>query len=226
MSDHSEAAPNSRAETARPVEDPFAIEVLDPESCWAMLRANSVGRIAACMDGHPQIFPVTYVVDGESIVFRTASGTKLSATRDAEVAFEVDSYDSPHGVASSVIIAGRAGEIVDADEWDHAALTAAVPVARRADGPLRAHHACDHVGQALSGPLRGMTFAHPHRWASRKPPAVSRHNRDIHRVRRLPTDRRQLSRMRDGMVSEAANRATWLPILAAWVKAYSLALGV
>ena len=50
------------------------------------------------MDGHPQIFPVTYVVDGESIVFRTAAGTKLAATRDAEVAFEVDSYDASHGV--------------------------------------------------------------------------------------------------------------------------------
>ena len=77
MSDHSDAAPNSRPETARADKDPFAIEVLDPTSCWAMLRANSVGRIAACLDGHPQIFPVTYVVDGESIVFRTASGTKL-----------------------------------------------------------------------------------------------------------------------------------------------------
>jgi len=124
MSDHSghfDAAPGSGAETARAAEDPFALEVLDPTSCWAMLRANSVGRIAACLDGHPQIFPVTYVVDDESIVFRTAPGTKLSATRDAEVAFEVDGYDSSHGVASSVIIAGRAREIVDADGWDHAA---------------------------------------------------------------------------------------------------------
>jgi hypothetical protein len=119
-SGHSDAAPDARAETARAVEDPYAPEVLDPTSCWAMLRANSVGRIAACLDGHPQIFPVTYAVDGESIVFRTASGTKLSATRDAEVAFEVDSYESSHGVAASVIVAGRAREIVDDEGWDHA----------------------------------------------------------------------------------------------------------
>ena len=100
--------------------DPFAVEVLDPASCWAMLRANRVGRIAACMDGHPEIFPVTYVVDDESIVFRTAAGTKLAATRDAEVAFEVDSYDAAEGSAASVIVAGTSREIVDGDEWDHA----------------------------------------------------------------------------------------------------------
>lgn len=100
--------------------NPYAVEVLEPASCWSMLRSSRVGRIAACVDGHPHIFPVTFVVDGESIVFRTARGTKLAATSDAEVAFEVDSYDETTGTAASVIVAGRAKEIVDADEWEDA----------------------------------------------------------------------------------------------------------
>ena len=59
--------------------NPAAVEILDADECWALLRSIRVGRLAMCADGRPLIFPVNYVVDGRSIVFRTAPGTKLAA---------------------------------------------------------------------------------------------------------------------------------------------------
>ena len=64
------------------------------------------------MRDHPSIFPINFVVDRESIVFRTAAGTKLSeAVTGQTVAFEADGYDADAGEAWSVIIQGRAFEI-------------------------------------------------------------------------------------------------------------------
>ena len=124
-----------------------------------MLRANRVGRIAACMDGHPEIFPVTYVVDDESIVFRTAAGTKLAATRDAEVAFEVDSYDAAEGSAASVIVAGSVEGDRRRRRVGPRSRAAAVSVARRVPmAPLRAHHAGIRLRPTLPSPVRRLAL--------------------------------------------------------------------
>lgn len=81
--------------------------------CWQLLRSAEVGRLAVCSDGIPDILPVNFVVDQGTIVFRTAAGTKLSAARRyPRVAFEVDGYDTEADQAWSVVIKGRATEIV------------------------------------------------------------------------------------------------------------------
>ena len=49
--------------------NPAEVEHLDAEQCWRLLRSIRVGRLAVCAQGRPLIFPVNYVVDGESIVF-------------------------------------------------------------------------------------------------------------------------------------------------------------
>jgi uncharacterized protein len=94
-------------------------EQLTPAECWELLRSIRVGRLAVCAEGHPLIFPVNYVVDGNSIVFRTAAGTKLSNARGRDVAFEIDDYDHQTQQASSVILTGWAIEITGLDNWDH-----------------------------------------------------------------------------------------------------------
>ncbi len=53
-----------------------AVERLAPDECWDLLAQTNVGRLAVLVDGHPDIFPVNYVLDGDSIVFRTGAGTK------------------------------------------------------------------------------------------------------------------------------------------------------
>ena len=100
-------------------DDPIAIEELPVVTCWELVRTRRVGRLAVNVDGRARIFPINFVVDGQTIVFRTAPGTKLSAARGADVEFEVDHYDASTGRAWSVIMAGRATEVTRADEWEH-----------------------------------------------------------------------------------------------------------
>ena len=88
------------------------MDVLDTSTCLELLRANEVGRLAVSITNHPDIFPVNYVVDRGTLVFRTAEGTKLAAAvLGRAVAFEVDGYEPGSGEAWSVVIKGTAVEI-------------------------------------------------------------------------------------------------------------------
>lgn len=68
------------------------------------------------VDGIPDIFPVNHVVDHGTIVFRTAAGTKLSATHARPVAYEVDGYDAAKGEAWSVVAHGVGRVVYEAEE--------------------------------------------------------------------------------------------------------------
>jgi nitroimidazol reductase NimA-like FMN-containing flavoprotein (pyridoxamine 5'-phosphate oxidase superfamily) len=86
--------------------------VLPEHTCWMLLRTAEVARLAVSVDGVPDIFPVNFVVDHGTVVFRTAAGSKLSAAlSNPVVAFEVDGYDAEVNEAWSVVIKGRAEEI-------------------------------------------------------------------------------------------------------------------
>jgi nitroimidazol reductase NimA-like FMN-containing flavoprotein (pyridoxamine 5'-phosphate oxidase superfamily) len=86
--------------------------ILESNECWALLRSAEVGRLAVAIAEQPDIFPINFVVDHGTIVFRTAEGTKLAAAvLGRAVAFEVDGYDAGAGEAWSVVIKGGAIEI-------------------------------------------------------------------------------------------------------------------
>ncbi len=88
------------------------IEILDIEECWDLLRGNTVGRLAIAIAGKPDIFPINYVVDNESVVFRSGPGTKLAASALLhDVAFEIDGYEAGDRTAWSVVVKGRAHQI-------------------------------------------------------------------------------------------------------------------
>lgn len=92
--------------------DRLGMTVLDQHECWELLRGEEVGRLAVSITNHPDIFPINYVVDHGSLVFRTAEGTKLAAAvLGNAVAFEIDGYDADAGEAWSVVVKGRAHEI-------------------------------------------------------------------------------------------------------------------
>jgi nitroimidazol reductase NimA-like FMN-containing flavoprotein (pyridoxamine 5'-phosphate oxidase superfamily) len=84
------------------------VERLPENDSWALVRGTAVGRLAVVVDGQPEIFPVNHVVDHADVVFRTAPGTKLSASDGHRVAFEVDGVDLDTGQAWSVVLKGRA----------------------------------------------------------------------------------------------------------------------
>lgn len=90
-------------------------ESLTTKQCWKLLSDTSVGRLAVTVDGKPDVFPVNYKIDGESLLFRTGAGTKINAINEnASVAFEADAVSAEFGLAWSVVVKGNA-EIVPAD---------------------------------------------------------------------------------------------------------------
>lgn len=92
------------------------IERLAPEECQELLRSTNVGRLAVIVDHHPDIFPVNYVLDQGSIVFRTGIGTKFWATMKDPCALEIDGYSALSGKAWSVVVRGQTRLILDREE--------------------------------------------------------------------------------------------------------------
>lgn len=88
-----------------------AMEELEPATCWALLAAAEVGRLAVVVDSAPDVFPVNHAVLGERVLLRTAAGTKLFASLGRDVAFEVDGDDG--AAAWSVVAKGVAEEVLD-----------------------------------------------------------------------------------------------------------------
>ena len=81
--------------------------VLSETECWELLSRVAVGRLVTSVDGEPEIFPVNFVAQRRTILFRTAEGTKLvSAAINDRVLFEVDQHDFAEGW--SVIVKGYA----------------------------------------------------------------------------------------------------------------------
>ena len=88
------------------------MEELAPHECWELLRHHDLGRLAVAIENHPDIFPINYVTDHGTVVFRTAEGTKLAAAvLGVGVAFEIDGLDASIGEAWSVVVKGTAVEI-------------------------------------------------------------------------------------------------------------------
>lgn len=92
---------------------------LSPSECVELVTPGGVGRAAICTSSGPQIFPVNFVVDRDSIIFRTSAYSALGTlSRGADVAFEVDYLDSERRHGWSVVAVGRAEAIDDTSEID------------------------------------------------------------------------------------------------------------
>ena len=88
--------------------DPGMVTLTEDE-CWALLAQTEVGRLAVCVGDGPEIFPVNFVIDNRTLVFRTAEGAKLTAVAIApQVAFEADGFSTARGEAWSVVVRGGA----------------------------------------------------------------------------------------------------------------------
>ncbi|GAA3033774.1 pyridoxamine 5'-phosphate oxidase family protein [Microbacterium dextranolyticum] len=95
------------------VSDP--VTRLSDQECWDRLAEQQLGRLVTRVGDVLDIFPVNYTVDGESLVFRTAEGSKLTeiAIND-EVLFEADEYTETD--AWSVVVRGRARRLDTVEE--------------------------------------------------------------------------------------------------------------
>ena len=90
---------------------------LDPRTCRELLEGRAVGRVGVFTPAGPQILPVNYVVDGASIVFRTAPyGVLGRHAWHGRIAFEIDDSDTATKSGWSVLATGQGELVEDADE--------------------------------------------------------------------------------------------------------------
>jgi nitroimidazol reductase NimA-like FMN-containing flavoprotein (pyridoxamine 5'-phosphate oxidase superfamily) len=93
-------------------------ELSDTQS-WDLLSQHIVGRLAATAGGVLVIYPITFAVDNQTIVFRTGPGTKLmELTINDRVVFEIDQWDDLEGY--SVIVHGTAEQLDSRVDIDRA----------------------------------------------------------------------------------------------------------
>ena len=140
--------------------------------CWALLRSHEVGRLAISVADRPEIFPINYIVDHGTVVFRTAEGTKLAGAIQRDVAFEADGYEPDTGEAWSVVVKGRGEEIARHELLD------------TADLPLS--HGTLHRNNGSCGSCPTRSVAAGFAWSTAKP--GEHHGRM--RPGRHPNDRR------------------------------------
>jgi nitroimidazol reductase NimA-like FMN-containing flavoprotein (pyridoxamine 5'-phosphate oxidase superfamily) len=114
---------------------------LDEAECWEFLARRHLGRVGLVHLDQPMIFPVNYALDGHSVVFRTAPGTKLAmAAADRPAVFEVDEASELFETGTSVMLHGALKEITDPVERDRVSRLPIRPWARGRDHFVRIDH--------------------------------------------------------------------------------------
>jgi uncharacterized protein len=94
---------------------PDAVHVLSDDEAWRLLSGVSLGRLVMSVGGQLEIFPVNFVTQGRTVLFRTAEGTKLFGTVVSdEVLFEADDHTTAGGW--SVIVRGPARMLTTTEE--------------------------------------------------------------------------------------------------------------
>ncbi|MGD1173193.1 pyridoxamine 5'-phosphate oxidase family protein [Mycobacterium seoulense] len=102
------------------------VSILPVNECWDLLAGVTLGRLVTSVGGQPEIFPVNYVVQRRTVLFRTAEGTKLVSTAiNNRVLFEVDDHDVAEGW--SVIIKGTARSLHTNEEIEEAERAQVLP---------------------------------------------------------------------------------------------------
>ncbi len=80
---------------------------LEDADCWRLMSGVSLGRLITTTGGYTEIFPVNFVLQNRSVLFRTAEGNKLlGAVVNNQVLFEVDDHNVVE--AWSVVVRGTA----------------------------------------------------------------------------------------------------------------------
>ncbi|WP_167096741.1 pyridoxamine 5'-phosphate oxidase family protein [Mycobacterium sp. DL592] len=91
------------------------ITVLSADESWDLLNSVALGRLVTHIGDQLEIFPVNFVTQNGTLLFRTAEGTKLFSTvMNDKVLFEVDDHTVSEGW--SVIVRGTAQVLTAADD--------------------------------------------------------------------------------------------------------------
>jgi len=109
--------------------DSEPVTLLEKYESWTLLAGAKLGRLVLVIDGRPEIFPINFVTQRGTVLFRTAEGTKLfGAVVSDQVLFEADDHNDIGGW--SVVVRGAAQVLstsVEIDEADGAGLYPWIP---------------------------------------------------------------------------------------------------
>ena len=96
---------------------PGQVTELTRAECFELLASAPLGRVAVADDRGPVVFPVNFVLDRHTVVFRTEPGTKLhAASLGHRVCFEADGTHAATRTAWSVLVRGELAEVTDPAE--------------------------------------------------------------------------------------------------------------
>jgi nitroimidazol reductase NimA-like FMN-containing flavoprotein (pyridoxamine 5'-phosphate oxidase superfamily) len=91
------------------------MDELTREESLRLLAEAPVAHLGVISDGRAYVTPMSFVLDGERILFRTMPGRKFRAIEESpDVCVEVSTFDATSGSWASVIVNGTAREVTDA----------------------------------------------------------------------------------------------------------------
>ena len=90
------------------------MEAITVEEAKRFLDESLVAHIGVISEGSPYVTPMSFVVDGDRILFRTKPGKRYEAMlENPVVSIEASTFDNETGDWTSVIVRGRAAEAGD-----------------------------------------------------------------------------------------------------------------
>jgi nitroimidazol reductase NimA-like FMN-containing flavoprotein (pyridoxamine 5'-phosphate oxidase superfamily) len=90
------------------------VEPISDEEALRLLAEALVAHIGVVEDGKPYVTPMSFVLDGRRLLFRTKPGKRFEAIgANPSVCVEVSSFDEETGDWVSVVITGTARELTD-----------------------------------------------------------------------------------------------------------------
>lgn len=90
------------------------MEPISEEEALQLLAGAMVAHIGVIRDGKPYVTPMSFVLDGRRLLFRTKPGMRLEAIEaNPSVSIEVSDFDEVTGDWVSVVVTGSAAERTD-----------------------------------------------------------------------------------------------------------------
>jgi nitroimidazol reductase NimA-like FMN-containing flavoprotein (pyridoxamine 5'-phosphate oxidase superfamily) len=97
------------------------LEPISEEEALEFLRDAMVAHLGVVHDGEPYVTPMSFVLDGRRLLFRTKPGKRFEAIEEnPKVCIEVSRFDEETGDWMSVVVKGKAVERTDEKTTSHA----------------------------------------------------------------------------------------------------------
>jgi hypothetical protein len=102
---------------------------LDREQCLGLLAGGGFGRVVGTHSAMPVVYPISYLLDGQEVIFQTETGSALAGIAGDVVAFQADEFDSATGTGWTVLGIGKPYRVPPAPTGTGRA-TLAIPLRR------------------------------------------------------------------------------------------------